>query len=135
MDPYDEVEVHRIAVEKIRVEMHARFDERFHGDFRVTADRLPWNPSEIQYQFETYLLGLPEKRIVIDEHHEWPSTWWDAFKHRWFPKWALRRWPVNFEELHIDINETQYKAVCPHLSCPQSDHFEFFAAAQSPWEE
>ncbi len=23
-----------------------------------------------------------------------PATWWDALKERWFPRWALRRWPV-----------------------------------------
>lgn len=25
---------------------------------------------------------------------EHPSDWWQHFKHRWFPAWALRRWPV-----------------------------------------
>lgn len=24
------------------------------------------------------------------------ATWWDAFKCRWFPQWALRRWPPVF---------------------------------------
>ena len=23
----------------------------------------------------------------------YPTTWWDAFKARWFPAWALLRWP------------------------------------------
>lgn len=27
---------------------------------------------------------------------QWPATWWDAFKQRWFPKWWLRRWPVRY---------------------------------------
>jgi hypothetical protein len=35
----------------------------------------------------------------------YPTTWWDAFKDRWFPKWALARWPVawtvdRFEAFH-----------------------------------
>lgn len=25
---------------------------------------------------------------------EWPASVWQAFKDRWFPAWALRRWPV-----------------------------------------
>lgn len=31
---------------------------------------------------------FPEKRF------EYPSTWWDALKERWYPAWALRRWPA-----------------------------------------
>lgn len=38
---------------------------------------------------------------VLAEHvggvsHEfsYPKDWWQAFKDRWFPKWALKRWPV-----------------------------------------
>lgn len=27
------------------------------------------------------------------DRHEHPSDWWSAFKFRWFPQWALRRWP------------------------------------------
>ena len=23
-----------------------------------------------------------------------PADWWEAFKERWFPSWALARWPV-----------------------------------------
>lgn len=26
-----------------------------------------------------------------------PADWWEAFKDRWFPKWALKRWPVEWE--------------------------------------
>ncbi len=26
--------------------------------------------------------------------YEWPADWWQALKDRWFPQWALRRWPV-----------------------------------------
>lgn len=28
---------------------------------------------------------------------EWPADWREAFKLRWFPRWALRRWPVRME--------------------------------------
>lgn len=24
----------------------------------------------------------------------YPADWFEAFKERWFPKWALKRWPV-----------------------------------------
>jgi len=25
---------------------------------------------------------------------EVPANWWEHFKQRWFPAWALKRWPV-----------------------------------------
>ena len=27
----------------------------------------------------------------------YPKDWWQAFKARWFPAWAKRRWPVQME--------------------------------------
>ena len=50
---------------------------------------------------------------VIDIHRSWPATWWDAVKERWYPKWALRRWPVKYQR--IDVHRPVYKAVCTHL--------------------
>lgn len=29
-----------------------------------------------------------------DREISYPADWWQAFKFRWFPEWALRRWPV-----------------------------------------
>jgi len=34
--------------------------------------------------------------------YQWPATWWDAFKERWFPAWAKRRWPVRHRKVSID---------------------------------
>lgn len=33
---------------------------------------------------------------------EYPSTWWDAFKERWFPAWALEAYPVNYTILTLE---------------------------------
>jgi hypothetical protein len=37
--------------------------------------------------------------VENEEHYEWPATWWDAVKLRFFPKWALKRWPVLMKEV------------------------------------
>ena len=34
---------------------------------------------------------------------EYPSTWWDAVKLRFFPAWALKRWPVVFNRIDGEI--------------------------------
>jgi len=31
----------------------------------------------------------------------WPLNWRQAFKERWFPGWAKRRWPVVYD--HIEV--------------------------------
>lgn len=34
---------------------------------------------------------------------EYPATWWDAVKDRWYPAWAKKRWPVNYTIHKLDI--------------------------------
>ena len=41
-----------------------------------------------------YAQRLDEQRV------SWPADWWEAFKYRFFPQWALRRWPVR-EEMRV----------------------------------
>lgn len=40
---------------------------------------------------------------------EYPATWWDAFKARWFPCWILRHFPVEF-------TRWEAKALYPRLA-------------------
>jgi hypothetical protein len=64
---------------------------------------------------------------LTDESVLWPTTWWDAFKERWFPRWWLRRWPANYS--HADF--TVYRAY-PDLSLPEHRHTLFI---QRQWPE
>lgn len=36
------------------------------------------------------------------ERHTYPETWWDAVKQRWFPAWALKRWPPRMMCVAVD---------------------------------
>ena len=57
----------------------------------------------------------PGERIKV------PLTWWDHFKERNFPGWALRRWPVVYREIVV-----RWTRVCPHMKVPKDrDHLEF----------
>ena len=55
-----------------------------------------------------------------------PATWWDHFKQRWFPRRALRRWPVRERSI---TTEYRYQYVCPHRhEDPRGPaHFEFLS--------
>ena len=60
------------------------------------------------------IVGVGKDRIRVDR--EWPRTWWDAFKLRWFPtfiRFHLLR-PAVIDSVHID--QDVFAAVCPHHS-------------------
>ena len=35
---------------------------------------------------------IQDETAVLEVRY--PRNWWQHLKHRWFPHWALRRWPV-----------------------------------------
>jgi hypothetical protein len=39
-----------------------------------------------------------------------PRDWWQAFKERWSPRWALRRWPVVYT-----VHDISAKVLYPNL--------------------
>jgi hypothetical protein len=43
-----------------------------------------------------------------------PRDWWEHFKERWFPAWALRRWPVQYTGKTLTA-----RALYPLLSFPE----------------
>ena len=49
----------------------------------------------------------------------YPADWWQAFKERWFPEWAQRRWPIKYTHYIVDI-----KALYPdlHPSIPDREY-------------
>jgi len=68
------------------------------------------------------ITALPDEDIVIDLRQ--PKTWWDHFKEKWYPSWAIKRWPIEYNEIYI--REKRYKAICPHLGThPTNDHLEW----------
>lgn len=73
-------------------------------------------------KLDAYFAGVPTRRFTV--YRRWPKDWWQAFKERWFPSWALKRWPVEYEE--IDIDEIVAYAVCPHVDIPKpGKHLEW----------
>jgi len=66
-----------------------------------------------------YLWGEHVGEKII-EH---PRDWWQAFKERWFPMWALKRWPVIHTIHHVNI-----KAVYPDFKIAMPDKTHTFIA-------
>jgi hypothetical protein len=47
----------------------------------------------------------------------WPADWWQAFKDRWFPLWAKKRWPVQYRKYALVARE-----MYPKVAFPQWEH-------------
>jgi hypothetical protein len=45
------------------------------------------------------------------ENYQWPTDWWQAVKARWFPKFALKQWPVIYTKINV-------KAIYPKAALP-----------------
>lgn len=68
-----------------------------------------------------YLPASPELKL-------W-ATWWDAFKCRWFPQWALHRWPPTFRTFEA-------RAYFQNLPIPpRGDHIVLYTWAARPQTE
>jgi len=82
-------------------------------------------------QLTAYVTAMPKERIKVDVEEKWPATWRDAVKERWFPAWALKRWPVERKAVSIHIDEQKYGPICPHLHADPADkHFEFLVGGE-----
>lgn len=53
-----------------------------------------------------------------------PADWIEAFKNRWFPKWALKKWPV---KMTIKTLKGQLFYPCLPQTTPQHQHRIRFA--------
>jgi hypothetical protein len=67
----------------------ARFDMAW-------LERCAWQDA---YEFRRMFTVAGEQKT---ETLCYPADWWQAFKERWFPAWALKRWPAKqrFFEFH-----------------------------------
>lgn len=44
----------------------------------------------LRAELRAYVVAEDANPLII----RYPMNWWQHFKQRWFPKWALKRWPV-----------------------------------------
>lgn len=56
---------------------------------------------------------------VGEKYVSYPADWWQAFKKRWFPKWALSKWPVIYKTHKFSFSLT-YPGFLPAL--PEREH-------------
>ena len=73
-------------------------------------------------------IAATDARTDIIEWLDYPDTWWDAFKCRFFVGWMQRRWPSKIIHRALTLKQVH---MCPHLDIPRGEkgHFRFL------WQE
>lgn len=65
-------------------------------------------------------------REVQRQECRWPADWWQAFKERWLPAWAKRRWPVRY---HIETMVA--RELYPQVALPLDRYKAVIAVGKS----
>lgn len=100
-------------LEKIKIGMVQILD-RYLFDSSVTVlDNIISN--RIEFQLQGFIWGDESKEYKAT----YPSDWKQAFKERWFPNWAKKKWPVVYTNFVVSARN-----VYPDLkiSVPQERH-------------
>jgi hypothetical protein len=104
-----------VELEKIRFGLQTRLSKEIaNAEVRWYEDHLT---DTIVFEVRGFVWA--EKKSAKEFNYEFPADWWQAFKARWFPAWAKKRWPVQMQKIHIDV-----KAIYPEFrpAMPQEQY-------------
>lgn len=117
-------QIREIRVEQIKIAVRANicYDLQDGTQIKVLEETTGKN---LAIELWAYIYAMPKEHIFIDR--SFPKTWIDAIKNRWFPRWALKKWPIQWE--HIKVDQRIYGNICPHITFPdhRQDHVIFLA--------
>lgn len=106
------------------IDYHARRDiDRLMLSSRVTVEE-GYIMNSLSYKLSSRVFGCVVKSV------RFPKNWKEAFKERWFPQWLLRKYPVKYEELTLDM-------IMPNLKSEDPEFQTFmraFPKGESPYE-
>jgi hypothetical protein len=83
-------------LEKIKVILHQKINHHLLNQ----KEKLEEYGDFINYVIEGYLWGERPGNVEI----KYPNGWWQAFKELFYPKFALRCWPVKYKVHTISFN-------------------------------
>lgn len=118
MKEYDVItgslETKRITLEIRRIEAEYRFDPR---SFLKSMESHQFY-DEVSRQMTQRLIALVASRKYDVKTVRFPSDWWQSFKKRFFPMWALQKYPIQYTEVTMEAN-----AYYPEIEIPDKQAF------------
>ncbi len=112
MNPFkDDMVFKKVSTEVIRMAVQSHLSrhclENLRFDTKAMIDNIT---GDMVFQLVAGISGKQEKTEV-----SYPADWWQALRQRWFPRWWLKRHPVQFKRI---VTTTTH--LCPHL--PIGEH-------------
>jgi len=120
---YDEnsiVHIKEVLLERHRINCSVDFPLNYSLADKASIDHMiDYASMSFRLGLRTYMLQGPKG---AETFYYVPATWWDHFKQRWFPQWAVSLYPIKLTKLQC----THY-AVCPHSNSkwPDAKHMRF----------
>lgn len=68
------------------------------------------NFNAVELSFKKYIAT----QEVAKREARYPTTWWDAFKERWFPAVLCKRWPVHYTYIKLEAKLLYPKLLLPN---------------------
>ena len=115
-DLRDAEKMEYVFTEQVKLDV-IKFATRYDIDGRTIADNthltvLPRAFGDMAFEVVHYTYGQSAEETVTH-----PATWWDAFKLRFFPAWALKRWPAQWTRVVVKA-----QALFPNLRVDRRRH-------------
>lgn len=90
--------VEQIVIERLKIGMQQTLSPEVFADadIEVLFDLL-------RRQFLVQARGFIWHKQIDRLDIKYPKNWKEAFKERWFPEWALERWPIKYTEHAYDV--------------------------------
>ncbi len=109
----ESMRMHELVLERKRFAMGFAVSDRFdRHEYRVELER------QTRIQLSCDLFCRTAEHVESLPSFEYPADWWQAFKARWFPRWAKRRWPVKIATVGGGKAKIDVAALFPELRNP-----------------
>lgn len=76
---------------------------------KVDVSALDWTFHGLAVRIIQEVMGREVEHVEV----RYPADWWQAFKARWFPAWAKRRWTVHETIVELNARELYPKVAMP----------------------
>ena len=104
----------QIGLDVIELGAQAQVSEKLRQNIKWDEQYAPL----LQEHFLRSYMRLAGQRFT-PMHVEYPADWWQAFKKRWLPVWALTRWPVRVRSITWSP-----EVVYPLIALPEEPRWE-----------
>lgn len=105
------VNIETVILEKLQIASQQHLSK--HALMGARVDVVREAVDEMVVQLKAYVWSEQLDRQEI----KYPRDWRQAFKERWFPDWAKRRWPVVYTHHIFDL-----KAIYPDIKVSVPEH-------------